>query len=73
MSQKNSIGLIAERDPEDGHDYMAELHSSPHQRRMIAEVDLAYDTSLVMDGLEAFITGVEPNYKEIEKALDLIS
>lgn len=58
MSLKNSIGLIARIDPDDGYDYMGELHTSEHQREMIAEVNLAYDTDLIiMDGLKAFVSG----------------
>ena len=37
---------------------MRELHSSPDQRRMIAEINAAYKPSLViLDGVEAFTTG----------------
>jgi uncharacterized protein (DUF362 family) len=37
---------------------MNELHSSKHQRRMIAEINAAYNPALVvMDGVEAFISG----------------
>ena len=37
---------------------MQELHASPHQRRMIAEINSAYTPALiVMDGVEAFISG----------------
>jgi len=37
---------------------MRELHASPHQRLMIAEVNLAYKTDIIiMDGLEAFVSG----------------
>ena len=37
---------------------MNELHSSSHQRRMIAEINTAYTPALVvMDGVEAFISG----------------
>ena len=36
---------------------MRELHFSPHQRLMIAEINLAYRTDIVlMDGIEAFVT-----------------
>ena len=38
--------------------YMNELHSSPYQRQMIAEINTAYSPDLVvMDGVEAFIDG----------------
>jgi uncharacterized protein (DUF362 family) len=37
---------------------MNELHGSPHQRRMIAEINTAYTPDLiVMDGVQAFVTG----------------
>lgn len=37
---------------------MAELHSSPHQRQMIAEINAAYSPDLVvLDGLTAFVDG----------------
>lgn len=37
---------------------MEELHSSPHQRYMIAEVNLAYKTNIIiMDGIKAFVRG----------------
>jgi uncharacterized protein (DUF362 family) len=41
---------------------MRELHSSPHQRRMIAEINTAYTPHLiVLDGIEAFISGGPDN------------
>ena len=40
------------------HPYMNELHSSPYQRQMIAEINTAYSPNLiVMDGVEAFVEG----------------
>lgn len=58
LSLKNTIGLIAKRVPGDDHDYMRDLHSSPHQRAMIAEANLAWRPVLnVMDCLEAFSVG----------------
>jgi len=57
MSLKNSVGLVAKLDPLDKYNYMNELHSSSHQRLMIAEVNQAYKTNLiVMDALEAFVS-----------------
>jgi uncharacterized protein (DUF362 family) len=69
LSLKNSVGLIAERVPGEAHDYMRELHNSPHQRLMIAEINTSYPVDLViMDALKAFINQgpergdiVEPN------------
>ncbi|MCU0578126.1 MAG: DUF362 domain-containing protein [Desulfobacterota bacterium] len=41
-----------------GFDYMKELHSSPHQRKMIAEINQAFAPALVvMDGVEVFVDG----------------
>ena len=38
--------------------YMNELHSSPHQRDLIAEINTAYSPDLiVLDGVEAFVEG----------------
>ena len=58
MSLKNSVGMVAKFDPGGGYNYMSELHGSPHQRSMIAEINAAYAPALVvMDGVEAFTTG----------------
>jgi uncharacterized protein (DUF362 family) len=51
------------------YDYMWELHTSPYQRQMIAEINNNYNLDFVlMDGIKAFTTGgpdrgtlVEPN------------
>jgi uncharacterized protein (DUF362 family) len=58
MSLKNSVGLVAKTVPGDKHNYMTELHNSPHQRSMIAEINSVYEPALVvMDGVEAFTDG----------------
>jgi len=58
MSLKNSVGMVAAHDPEDGYNYMAELHVSPYQRQMIAEINTAYRPGLViMDGIQGFSKG----------------
>ncbi|MGH9701789.1 MAG: DUF362 domain-containing protein [Candidatus Acidiferrales bacterium] len=58
LSLKNSVGLAAKRVPGDSYNYMSELHGSPDQRRMIAEINSAYAPELiVLDGVEAFTTG----------------
>ena len=58
MSLKNSVGMVAKQVPGDGHDYMQELHGSPFQRLMIAEINAAYTPSLiVLDGVEALVSG----------------
>jgi uncharacterized protein (DUF362 family) len=54
LSLKNSVGLV----PLKGYPYMQELHSSPYQRQMIAEINTAYSPDLVvLDGVEAFVDG----------------
>jgi uncharacterized protein (DUF362 family) len=67
MSLKNSVGLVA-RFEQVGiytRDYMTEMHHSPDIRRMIAEINQAYETDLVvMDALKAFVRG-GPNQGEI--------
>jgi uncharacterized protein (DUF362 family) len=41
-----------------GYHYMQELHSSPHQRKMIAEINAPFSPDLVvMDGIDAFVDG----------------
>jgi len=58
MSLKNAVGIVAKTSVIDGYDYMKELHASPYQQEMIAEINLAYQPDLiVMDALEAFIRG----------------
>jgi uncharacterized protein (DUF362 family) len=69
LSLKNSVGLVAKRVPGTLYDYMWELHGSPFQRQMIAEINKFYCANLVvMDGIKAFVSGgpeigklVEPN------------
>ncbi len=56
LTLKNSVGLAAKQVPGEPYNYMDELHSSPHQRRMIAEINAAYQPDLlIMDGVEAFV------------------
>lgn len=58
MSLKNSVGLIASRPRGIAYDYMRELHSSPHQRLMIAEINKFYSTDLIlMDATHGFSKG----------------
>lgn len=58
LSLKNSVGLAAKTVETGGYDYMGELHSTPYQRHMIAEINSVYAPGLiVMDGVEAFVSG----------------
>ncbi len=70
LSLKNSVGLVARRDPAGSYDYMAELHASPHQRRMIAEINRFYPTDLVvLDAMQGFATGGPERGSLIEPGL----
>ena len=58
LSLKNSVGMAAKYHPKTRYNYMSELHTTLHQRRMIAEINAAYSPDLVvMDGVEAFVSG----------------
>lgn len=58
LSLKNSVGMAAKYDPSDGYNYMSELHTSPHQRTMIAEINASYVPEFViMDGIMGFSKG----------------
>lgn len=57
MSLKNSVGMVAKKDPSEPYDYMIELHTSPFQRLMIAEINRFYNVGLVvMDATQGFTT-----------------
>jgi len=54
FSLKNSVGMV----PRVSQPYMQELHSSPYQRQLIAEINTAYSPDLVvLDGVDAFVDG----------------
>jgi uncharacterized protein (DUF362 family) len=58
LSLKNSVGVVAKTMPGSAHNYMHELHSSPFQRLMIAEINKAFPVDLViLDALEGFVRG----------------
>ncbi len=58
LSLKNSVGLVAKSVPGEFYDYMVELHTSPYQRLMIAEINAFYKTDfIVLDALSGFATG----------------
>lgn len=72
LSLKNTVGLVAKRVPGDGHDYMRELHTSRHQRLMIAEANTAYAPDwILLDGVEAFTLGGPAKGKLVEPGLML--
>ena len=66
MIEKQRMSICHERPPlshvgvvpthRHGYAYMSELHGSPHQRKMIAEINGPFKPSLVvLDGIEAFV------------------
>ena len=58
LSLKNSVGMVAKFDPIDGYNYMAELHTSGHMRKMIAEINVSYQPEfVVLDAIQGFSTG----------------
>jgi uncharacterized protein (DUF362 family) len=58
MSLKNAVGVVAKDSVFDEYAYMHELHNSPHQQEMIAELNQVYTPNLVvMDAIEAFVRG----------------
>ncbi len=74
LSMKNSVGIIAKGVPGVMYDYMWELHSSPFQRLMIAEINQSYNSDFVlMDGIKAFVTGGPDQGKVVEPNLLLAS
>ena len=56
MSLKLHVGVVPTS--RHGYTYMQELHGSPHQRRMIAEINEPFKPCLVvLDGIDAFVDG----------------
>jgi uncharacterized protein (DUF362 family) len=56
MSLKLHVGVVPTS--RHGYAYMRELHGSPHQRKMIAEINTPFKPSLVvLDGIDAFVDG----------------
>ncbi len=59
LSLKCAVGMVPPGlHGESEYPYMTELHRSPYQRQMIAEINTAYTPDLiVLDGVEAFVEG----------------
>jgi uncharacterized protein (DUF362 family) len=56
MSLKLHVGVVPTS--RHGYSYMQELHGSPHQRKLIAEINEPFSPSLVvLDGIDAFVDG----------------
>ena len=56
MSLKLHVGVVPTF--RHGYEYMRELHASPHQRKMIAEINQPFKPALVvLDGIDVFVDG----------------
>jgi uncharacterized protein (DUF362 family) len=56
MSLKLHVGVVPTG--RHGYPYMSELHGSPHQRKLIAEINAPFKPDLVvLDGVDAFVDG----------------
>ena len=56
LSLKLHVGVVPTH--RNGFSYMSELHSSPHQQKMIAEINEPFAPDLViMDGVDVFVDG----------------
>ncbi len=56
MSLKLHVGVVPTF--RNGYQYMAQLHQSPHQQKMIAEINQPFSPDLiVLDGIDAFVDG----------------
>jgi len=56
MSLKLHVGVVPTT--RHGFTYMQELHGSPHQRKLIAEINEPFKPALlILDGIEAFVDG----------------
>ena len=56
LSLKLHVGVVPTT--RHGYAYMSELHGSPHQRKLIAEINQPFQPDLiVLDGIDAFVDG----------------
>lgn len=69
MALKLAVGLV----PREGTKYMEELHNSPHMRKMIAEINLAYRPDVfLIDGIEAFVDGGPAKGEKVQANVTLV-
>jgi uncharacterized protein (DUF362 family) len=72
MSLKLHVGVVPTT--RHGFSYMQELHGSPHQRSMIAEINAPFRPSLViLDGIDTFVDGGPMTGKEAKGDVFLAS
>lgn len=72
LSLKNHVGVVPTT--RHGYGYMSELHSSPHQRKLIAEINVPFKPDfVVLDGIDAFVDGGPANGKRAKGNVFLAS
>ena len=72
MSLKLHVGVVPTT--RHGYDYMSELHSSPHQRKLIAEINAPFKPELiVLDGIDVFVDGGPAEGKRVKGNVFLAS
>jgi uncharacterized protein (DUF362 family) len=72
MSLKLHVGVVPTF--RHGFQYMGELHQSPHQQKMIAEINQPFSPDLVvMDGIDAFVDGGPATGKRAKGNLFVVS
>ena len=72
LSLKLHVGVVPTT--RHGYDYMSELHSSPHQRKLIAEINAPFKPELiVLDGIDVFVDGGPAEGKRVKGNVFLAS
>ena len=72
LSLKLHVGVVPTT--RHGFDYMTELHTSPHQNKLIAEINQPFQPDLVLiDGIDAFVDGGPATGKHAQGNLLLTS
>ena len=72
MSLKLHVGVVPTT--RHGYQYMQELHTSPYQQEMIAEINAPFKPDLiVMDGIDAFVDGGPATGKRARGNVFLVS
>ncbi len=65
LSLKLHVGVVPTG--RNGYPYMSQLHGSPHQRKMIAEINEPFSPELVvMDGIDVFVDGGPATGKRVK-------
>lgn len=72
MSLKLHVGVVPTF--RHGYEYMAQLHRSPHQEKMIAEINQPFSPALiVLDGIDTFVDGGPSSGKRVKGNVFLAS